>query len=158
MHIIDKLKLITEAEDELHIEFGREPTIKELAEHLNMKPSTVGEILRGTQEPVSLSIPVPDSREETELGVLLHDETTPSPHDIVALKIDREVLAKTLGNLHPRSLEILEYRFGLNGKPELNLTDIGKIWGITYQRVKQIETSVLAKLQSDPNLQVLRNN
>lgn len=159
MHIIDKLGKITKAEEELHAELGRFPTTTEVAESLGMKPQTVAEILRGTEVPVSIDRPMQDGRDEgedAELGSALHDETTPDPHDLVSSKIDHEVLHETLAGLSARSLDIMEYRYGLNGKPVLNLTDIGKIWGITYQRVRQIELETLAKLRSNTDIQVLR--
>lgn len=163
MHVIEKLGKLTEAEKQMHSEMGREPTVVELADRVDLKPSNVAEILRGTAVPISLSRKDAGGRgsddgDETELGSALEDATTPSPHETVTRAIDLSSLSNVLSKLHPRTLDIIEKRYGLNGQEETSLTDIGRQWGITYQRVRQIELGLLAELQSHPDLQILREH
>lgn len=158
IHVIEKLKKITEAEESLHTSLGREPTNREIAEYLDMDEIKVAKIIRGSQVPLSLDRPVTEVSEDIqELSTVLRDETVPSPHEEVMERIQHEILYDALNLLGYRERKILELRYGMGGEKPKTLTDIGLIFNISYQRVRQIENDVLTKLRQKPDIQILRD-
>lgn len=157
IHVIEKLNKINRATEELQVEHGREPTMKELADKLGMTEDKVTDVILHTQVPISLDRPVFDNEDESsEVGANLTDVTVESPHDLVAANISSDILGGALTQLTWREQKILSFIYGLGGEEKMSKADIGKYFAVTYQRISQIEREILEKLSTNPDLQILR--
>jgi RNA polymerase primary sigma factor len=156
VHMVEKLNKVVHVERQLIQELGREPTPEEVAGHLEATPREVKDILRMAQLPISLEKPIGEE-EESELGDFVEDETAESPFELASENLRRENVGKALDALPQREREVLEMRFGLKGHQARTLEEVGRAFGVTRERIRQIENNTLKKLQSLPEAQRLRD-
>jgi RNA polymerase primary sigma factor len=158
VHIVEKLNKIGRAERKLVTELGREPTAKEIADLVTgINPDEVESIKRSAQAPISLEKPVGDD-EESELGQLIADEQAESPYERAVEILTKEALRDALENLSYRERRVLELRYGLGGEHPCTLDEIGRTFNVTRERIRQIESQSLKKLQSLAEAQKLRDD
>jgi RNA polymerase primary sigma factor len=156
VHMVEKLNKVVHIERQLVQRLGREPNAEEIAEELEMTPEEVREILRMAQLPVSLEKPIGEE-EESALGDFVQDETAESPFDTAQLSLRREDIESALGALPERERQVIELRFGLLGGPPRTLEEVGRAFGVTRERIRQIENNTLKKLEHLPEAQALRD-
>jgi RNA polymerase primary sigma factor len=154
VHIVEKLTTITSTEHRLRGESGRQPSSDEIAFELDMTAEEVESIRGIAQMPISLEAPV--GNDGTEFGELVEDGQIASPDRAVDDILRTETLAKCLDTLDYRERRVLELRFGLNGERPHTLEEVGLVFAVTRERIRQIETTVLKKLQSLGDSQSLR--
>jgi RNA polymerase primary sigma factor len=156
VHMVEKLNKVVHIERQLVQRLGREPRPDEIAEELEMTTEEVREILRMAQHPVSLEKPIGEE-EESELGDFVQDDQAESPFDTASLSLRREDIEHALDSLPARERRVIELRFGLNGKPPCTLEEVGRAFGVTRERIRQIENNTLKKLESLPEAQGLKD-
>ena len=147
VHVVDKHNKIVRAERKLRAELHRDPTTAEIAVELDLPFAEVERIMRSAQVPVSLERPVGDA-EETEFGQLLTDENAPLPEDVAAESFRGELLNRVLASLTHRERRILELRYGLAGEIPRTLDEVGRVFNVTRERIRQIETQSLKKIRA----------
>ncbi|MFA6001703.1 MAG: RNA polymerase sigma factor RpoD [Thermoleophilia bacterium] len=157
VHMVEKLNHLVRAKRQLVQDFGREPTPEEIAKVMDTSVDKVQHLIKISQSPVSLEKPVGDE-EEAELGDFLEDEGTPRPLDAAMLEIKKDDLNKVLDSLPHRERKILELRYGLNGEHPRTLEQIGRRFGVTRERIRQIEANTLARLKEQHETQHLRES
>jgi RNA polymerase primary sigma factor len=155
VHMVEKLNRVHFVERQLVQDLGREPEPWEIAEELGWTVQDVRDVWRVSQVPVSLEKPVGDG-EETELVDLVRDENALEPFDEASLHMRREGVAKVLNSLPARERDVLVMRYGLGGMTPRTLEECGEAFGVTRERVRQIETSTLRKIKGLPEAQGLR--
>ena len=155
VHMVEKLNRLTQVERQLVQQLGREPSPTEVAEELGITVREVREIMRVAQMPVSLEKPVGDS-EEGELGDLVADETVAEPFETANENLQRQDIQRVLDALPARERQVIELRYGLRGHEPLTLEEVGRAFGVTRERIRQIETNTLRKLKRLPEAQRLR--
>src|SRR5690348_9461397 len=156
VHMVEKLNKVVHIERQLVQRLGREPRPDEIAEELEMTTAEVREILRMAQHPVSLEKPIGEE-EESELGDFVQDEAAESPDEQASLSLRREDIERALDSLPDRERKVIELRFGLNGGQPCTLEEVGRAFGVTRERIRQIENNTLKKLEGLPEAQALRN-
>jgi RNA polymerase primary sigma factor len=156
VHMVEKLNKVVHIERQLVQRLGREPNPEEIAEELEMTPEEVREILRMAQLPVSLEKPIGEE-EDSALGDFVQDEAAESPFDTAQLSLRREDIESALGALPERERQVIELRFGLYGGPPRTLEEVGRAFGVTRERIRQIENNTLKKLEHLPEAQALRD-
>jgi RNA polymerase primary sigma factor len=156
VHMVEKLNRVHFVERQLVQDLGREPEPWEIAEELGWTVQEVRDVWRVSQVPVSLEKPVGDG-EETELVDLVRDENALEPFDEASLHMRREGVQKVLNSLPTREREVLVMRYGLGGMAPRTLEECGEAFGVTRERVRQIETSTLRKIKRLPEAQGLRD-
>jgi RNA polymerase primary sigma factor len=156
VHMVEKLNKVVHIERQLVQRLGREPRPEEIAEELEITTEEVREILRMAQHPVSLEKPIGEE-EDSELGDFVQDENTESPEDAVSLTLRRTDIDNALSALPDRERQVIELRFGLNGQQPCTLEEVGKAFGVTRERIRQIENNTLKKLETLPEAQGLKN-
>jgi RNA polymerase primary sigma factor len=156
VHMVEKLNKVVHIERQLVQRLGREPRPDEIAEELEMETDEVREILRMAQLPVSLEKPIGEE-EESSLGDFVPDEQAESPFDSASLSLRREDIELALGSLPERERKVIELRFGLNGEPPCTLEEVGRAFGVTRERIRQIENNTLKKLEGLPEAQALKD-
>ncbi len=156
VHMVEKLNKVTHVERQLVQELGREPGSEEIAAQLEWDAAEVREIQRRAQPTVSLEKPVGED-EGAELGDLLEDPASESPLELAITSLRRDQVRWALEALPAREREVLEMRFGLEGHEARTLEEIGRAFGVTRERVRQIESSTLRKLELLPQAQRLRD-
>ena len=137
-------------------ELGREPTPEEIAGQLDCNMREVKDIQRLGQLPISLEKPIGEE-EDTELGDFVEDETADSPFELAIENLRRENVRKALDALPEREREVIEMRFGLKGHEARTLEEVGRAFGVTRERIRQIENTTLKKLEALPEAQRLRD-
>ena len=125
---------------------GREPEVHEIARELDVTEEKVIDLIRYSREHVSLDAPVEEDG-DTSLGDLIARETSPGPDEVVLSQEDRDRLDTMLENLDERSADVVRRRYGLVDGRQAKLADIGQVWGITAERVRQIERAALVMLR-----------
>jgi RNA polymerase primary sigma factor len=156
VHMVEKLNKVVHVERQLVQRLGREPRPDEIAMELEITVEEVRDILRMSQLPVSLEKPIGEE-EESELGDFVQDEQAESPFDSASLNLRREDIERALGSLPIRERKVIELRFGLNGQPPRTLEEVGRAFGVTRERIRQIENNTLKKLESLPEAQGLKD-
>jgi RNA polymerase primary sigma factor len=156
VHVVEKLNKIMRSERKLRAELGREPTAAEIAAELELEPAEVDQIRRLAQAPVSLEKPVGDE-EESEFGHFLTDDSDPLPEEVAEINLRRETLVKVLATLSTRERRVLEMRYGLDGQHPRTLDEVGRIFNVTRERIRQIENQSLKKLRAVAGSQSLRD-
>jgi RNA polymerase primary sigma factor len=156
VHMVEKLNKVVHIERQLVQRLGREPRPEEIAEELEMTTEEVREILRMSQLPVSLEKPIGEE-EESELGDFVQDEQAESPFDSASLSLRRGDIESALASLPERERKVIELRFGLKGEQPCTLEEVGRAFGVTRERIRQIENNTLKKLESLPEAQGLRD-
>jgi RNA polymerase primary sigma factor len=156
VHMVEKLNKVVHVERQLVQELGREPTPDEIAKHLEITPREVKDIQRMAQLPVSLEKPIGEE-EDSELGDFVEDETAESPFELALENLRKENVRKALDALPQREREVIEMRFGLKGSEARTLEEVGRAFGVTRERIRQIENNTLKKLEMLPEAQRLRD-
>jgi RNA polymerase primary sigma factor len=156
VHMVEKLNKVVHIERQLVQRLGREPQPEEIAIELEMTTEEVREILRMAQLPVSLEKPIGEE-EESELGDFVQDEQAESPFDTASVQLRREDIQKALDSLPERERKVIELRFGLTGAQPCTLEEVGKAFGVTRERIRQIENNTLKRLETLPEAQGLRD-
>jgi RNA polymerase primary sigma factor len=156
VHRVEKLNKVVHIERQLVQRLGREPRPDEIAEELEMTTEEVREILRMSQLPISLEKPIGEE-EESELGDFVEDESAESPFDTATLSLRREDVEHALSALPERERQVIELRFGLSGTQPCTLEEVGRAFGVTRERIRQIENNTLKKLESLPEAQGLKD-
>lgn len=156
VHMIETINDITKAHKKLFQELGREPTAEEIARYLGISPEKARKVMKVSQEPVSLETPIGDD-EETHLRDFIEDKSVPSPEEQVSRKLLREQLIKVLSTLGEKEREILMYRYGLVDGIEYTLEQIGKMFNVTRERIRQLETKAIRKLRHPARSKYLKD-
>ncbi len=156
VHMVEKLNKVVHIERQLVQRLGREPRPDEVGAELEMSSEEVREILRMSQLPVSLEKPI--GEEESELGDFVPDDLAESPFDTATLSLRREDVQRALDSLPDRERLVIELRFGLRGEQPYTLEEVGQEFGVTRERIRQIENNTLKKLETLPEAQGLRNS
>lgn len=147
VHMIETISKIRKAGRELQIKLSRPPSKEELAQKLEMTPDKLDMLLKATQSTISIETPLNTKDEHSVLGDFLIDESTDSPDEMVSNDSLIEELDKILNTLRPRERDVLKLRFGLNDGNRRTLEEIGQLFGVSRERVRQIETRALNKLR-----------
>jgi RNA polymerase primary sigma factor len=155
VHMVEKLNKVVHIERQLVQEFGREPTPDEIATELQWTTREVKDILRISQLPISLEKPIGEE-EDSELGDFVQDETAESPFELASENLRRENVRRALSALPSREREVIEMRYGLTGQQARTLEEVGRAFGVTRERIRQIENNTLKKLEALPEAQRLR--
>jgi RNA polymerase primary sigma factor len=156
VHMVEKLNKVVQVERQLVQSLGREPTPEEIASNLDCTAREVRDILRMSQQPISLERPVGEE-DESELGDFVEDENAISPFELAAENLRRENVRRALAALPQREREVIEMRFGLTGGRPRTLEEVGRAFNVTRERIRQIENHTLKKLESLPEAQKLRD-
>ena len=156
VHMVEKLNKVVHIERQLVQRLGREPRPDEIAAELEMTTAEVRDILRMAQHPVSLEKPIGEE-EDSELGDFVQDENTESPDEAASLTLRRSDIEVALASLPTRERQVIELRFGLTGGQPCTLEEVGKAFGVTRERIRQIENNTLKKLESLPEAQGLKD-
>jgi RNA polymerase primary sigma factor len=156
VHMVEKLNKVVHVERSLVQEMGREPSPEEIAKELEWTAREVKDILRMSQLPISLEKPIGED-EDSSLGDFVEDETAESPFELASENLRRQNVRKALEALPEREREVMEMRFGLNGHQARTLEEVGRAFGVTRERIRQIENNTLKKLESLPEAQRLRD-
>src|ERR1700744_3434923 len=155
VHMVEKLGKVIGAERQLIQRLGREPEAAEIAEELRWPVSDVRDILRVAQLPVSLEKPVGDE-DESELGDFVADDAVLEPFEEASEHLQKEGVRRALDALPERERQVIELRYGLGGAEPLTLEEVGRTFGVTRERIRQIENNTLKKLKRLPEAQLLR--
>ncbi len=155
VHMVERLNKVIYAERSLIQQLGRDPTPAEIAAELEYSIHEVREVLRMAQQPVSLEKPIGDE-EDSELADFVEDATAESPFEIASEAMRRQSVGQVLASLPRREREVLEMRYGITGDRVRTLDEVGRAFNITRERVRQIESRTLKKLQTSPEAQQLR--
>jgi RNA polymerase primary sigma factor len=156
VHMVEKLNKVVHVERQLVQELGREPSPEEIARELDCTAREVKDILRMSQLPVSLEKPIGEE-DDSELGDFVEDETAESPFELALENLRKENVRKALEALPEREREVIEMRFGLKGNEARTLEEVGRAFGVTRERIRQIENNTLKKLEHLPEAQRLRD-
>ncbi len=156
VHMVEKLNKVVHVERQLVQQLGRDPRPEEVARELDFEPDEVREIMRMAQHPISLEKPIGEE-EDSSLADFVEDEQAESPYDNATLSLRREDITVVLDALSERERHVIELRYGLNGQPPRTLEEVGRAFGVTRERVRQIETMTLRRLEQLPEAQALRN-
>jgi RNA polymerase primary sigma factor len=156
VHMVEKLNRVAHVERQLVQKLGREPEPAEIAEELRWPTSDVRDILRVAQLPVSLEKPVGDE-DESELGDFVADEAVLEPFEEASEHMQKEGVRRALDALPERERQVIELRYGLSGAEPLTLEEVGRTFGVTRERIRQIENNTLKKLKRLPEAQMLRD-
>src|SRR5688500_12945445 len=144
VHMVEKLNKVVHIERQLVQRLGREPRPEEIAAELEMTTEEVREILRMAQLPVSLEKPIGEE-EDSSLGDFVPDDQAESPFDRASLSLRREDIEAALGSLPERDRKVIELRFGLLGEAPCTLEEVGRAFGVTRERIRQIENNTLKR-------------
>jgi RNA polymerase primary sigma factor len=145
VHMVDAINRVTRTQRSMVQDLGREPTPEEIGKVLDLPPDKVEELLELSRETVSLEAPMGDS--EASLADFIEDEHGHQPDQIAQRKIMQEDLQKTLAGLPDRERRIIELRYGLNGNDPMTLEQVGQSFGVTRERIRQMEIRTLRRLQ-----------
>ncbi|MGN0341425.1 MAG: RNA polymerase sigma factor RpoD [Roseburia sp.] len=146
VHMVETINKLIRVSRQLLQELGREPTPEEIAAEMNMPVERVREILKISQEPVSLETPIGEE-EDSHLGDFIQDDNVPVPADAAAFTLLKEQLEEVLGTLTEREQKVLTLRFGLDDGRARTLEEVGKEFNVTRERIRQIEAKALRKLR-----------
>ena len=146
VHMVETINKLIRVSRQLLQELGREPTPEEIAAEMNMPVDRVREILKISQEPVSLETPIGEE-EDSHLGDFIQDDNVPVPADAAAFTLLKEQLIEVLGTLTEREQKVLRLRFGLDDGRARTLEEVGKEFNVTRERIRQIEAKALRKLR-----------
>ncbi len=154
VHMVETINKLARVQRQLHQELGREATVEELAAELGVEPERVAEIQRIAQEPVSLQSPI--GEEESDLGDFIEDADAVVPIEAAAFIMLQDQLDRVLCELSEREQRIIQLRFGLSDGHPRTLEEVGREFGVTRERIRQIESKTLAKLRHPSRALLLR--
>ncbi len=155
VHMVEHMNRLTRTRRQMHQELEREPTVDELALKMQLEPDRVRDLLRYSQDPLSLDSPVGEE-DESNLGDFIEDATADGPADAATRAMLTQAVGEVLNELSEREQEIVRMRFGLDGAQAKTLEEVGKEFGVTRERIRQIEAKTLAKLRHPQRSQRLR--
>ena len=156
VHMVETINKLIRVSRQLLQELGREPSPEEIAEELKMPEERVREILKISQEPVSLETPIGEE-EDSHLGDFIQDDNVPVPADAAAATLLREQLDEVLSTLTEREQKVLRLRFGLDDGRQRTLEEVGREFNVTRERIRQIEAKALRKLRHPSRSRKLRD-
>lgn len=156
VHMYEQINRLTRTSRQLVQELGRDPTTEEIAEELGVSPRKVEHIMRVSQRPLSLEMPVGEE-EDSYLGDFIEDEDADSPQEAAGQQLLREVIDEIFQSLTPREVRILQLRFGLVDGYCYTLEEVGKKFGVTRERIRQIEAQALSRLRHPSRSRKLRD-
>jgi RNA polymerase primary sigma factor len=156
VHMVETINKLLRHQRRLIQEFGREPNSEELAGSMEQTPEKVRDILRISQEPVSLETPIGEE-EDSHLGDFIEDRAVVAPIDAASYQLLKEQVSQVLNTLSPREKRVLELRFGLMDGHSRTLEEVGKEFGVTRERIRQIEAKALRKLRHPTRSKKLRD-
>lgn len=146
VHMVETINKLIRVQRQLLQDLGREPTPEEIAEDMDLTPDKVREILKIAQEPVSLETPIGEE-DDSHLGDFIEDQDATSPSEHAAFELLKEQLEDVLDTLTDREENVLRLRFGLDDGRTRTLEEVGKVFGVTRERIRQIEAKALRKLR-----------
>ncbi|WP_243297188.1 RNA polymerase sigma factor RpoD [Bacillus litorisediminis] len=146
VHMVETINKLIRVQRQLLQDLGREPTPEEIAEDMDLTPDKVREILKIAQEPVSLETPIGEE-DDSHLGDFIEDQEATSPSEHAAYELLKEQLEDVLDTLTDREENVLRLRFGLDDGRTRTLEEVGKVFGVTRERIRQIEAKALRKLR-----------
>ena len=146
VHMVETINKLIRVQRQLLQDLGREPTPEEIGEEMDLTPEKVREILKIAQEPVSLETPIGEE-DDSHLGDFIEDSEAQSPSDHAAYELLKEQLEDVLDTLTDREENVLRLRFGLDDGRTRTLEEVGKVFGVTRERIRQIEAKALRKLR-----------
>ena len=146
VHMVETINKLVRIQRQLLQELGREPTPEEIAEEMGLTPERVREIQKISQEPVSLETPIGEE-EDSQLGDFIEDDAAVVPPDAASFSMLQEQLSKVLDGLAERERKVISLRFGLEDGHPRTLEEVGREFGVTRERIRQIESKTLAKLR-----------
>ncbi|GGE74366.1 RNA polymerase sigma factor RpoD [Priestia taiwanensis] len=146
VHMVETINKLIRVQRQLLQDLGREPTPEEIGEEMDLAPEKVREILKIAQEPVSLETPIGEE-DDSHLGDFIEDQEATSPSDHAAYELLKEQLEDVLDTLTDREENVLRLRFGLDDGRTRTLEEVGKVFGVTRERIRQIEAKALRKLR-----------
>ena len=155
VHMVETIHKVTKYSRQMLQELGREPTAEEIGEKIGLSADRVREILKISQDPVSLETPIGEE-EDSHLGDFIPDDDTPAPSDAAAATMLRETIERELHTLTPREEHVIKLRFGLYDGRNRTLEEVGKEFDITRERIRQIEAKALRKLRHPSRARHLR--
>lgn len=147
VHMVETINKLMRTARKLMQEIGREPTPEEIGERMEMEPEKVREILKIAQNTTSLETPVGDDGDDSVLGDFIPDDKQESPYDTTSREMLRENIEEVLQALSDRESRVLKMRFGLSGNKMMTLEEVGRKFGVTRERIRQIEAKALRKLK-----------
>ena len=156
VHMVETINKLVRIQRQLLQSLGREPTPEEIAEEMGLTPERVREIKKISQEPVSLETPIGEE-EDSQLGDFIEDDAAVVPPDAASFSMLQEQLAKTLEGLAERERKVITLRFGLEDGHPRTLEEVGREFGVTRERIRQIESKTLAKLRHPSRSQKLKD-
>lgn len=156
VHMVETINKLVRIQRQLLQSLGREPTPEEIAEEMGLTPERVREIQKISQEPVSLETPIGEE-EDSQLGDFIEDDAAIVPPDAASFSMLQEQLAKTLEGLAERERKVISLRFGLEDGHPRTLEEVGREFGVTRERIRQIESKTLAKLRHPSRSQKLKD-
>jgi RNA polymerase primary sigma factor len=156
VHMTETIQKLTKITQAMVHEKGREPTVGELSRKMKLSPKKIKEIINVSQDPVSIDIP-PGQKGENPLGHFIQDKDIPSPPDTVIHSSLREQIKVALNDLSERENRILQMRFGLGDGDDYTLEEVGQEFNVTRERIRQIESKALKKMQSNRSGKKLRS-
>ena len=156
VHMSDRIRRLYKAARQLEQENGRRPTPEEIAAELHLEPRKVQWMLKVSWQPLSLELPVGED-EDAELGSFIEDETTPTPTQLVHDRLLREKVEEVLSTLSPREARILRLRYGLTNGRAYTLEEVGRKFGLTRERIRQIQGRALRRLRHPRRSRALRD-
>jgi RNA polymerase primary sigma factor len=154
VHMVETINKLVRVQRQLHQDLGREPTPEEIGVEMGLPPDRVVEIQRVAQEPVSLQSPI--GEEDSDLGDFIEDADAVVPMEAAAFILLQDQLGGILGSLSDREQRIIQLRFGLTDGHPRTLEEVGREFGVTRERIRQIESKTLAKLRHPTRAQMLR--
>ena len=156
VHMVETINKMSRIQRQMTLELNREPTDEELAKKMNMTPEKVREVMKISQEPVSLETPIGEE-DDSNLGDFLKDESCLSPEEYTENEILKEEIREVLMSLQAREQEVLELRFGLIDGTCHTLEEVGKRFNVTRERIRQIEAKALRKLRHPSRAKKLKD-
>lgn len=147
VHLVDRIAKMRRVAMQLHEELGREPTDKELAETMGMTRRRVSELWQASWRPISLDQTIGDTDDDTRLAEVVRDEQTQDAYHELEEKTVHAMIREFVHRLDRREETIIRYRFGLDGGPERTLEEVGQHFGVTRERIRQIQNTALSKLR-----------
>ena len=156
VHMVETINKLVREQRNLLQEYGQEPTPEQIAEKMDMTPDKVREILKIAQEPVSLETPIGEE-DDSHLGDFIEDEVIENPVDYTTRIVLREQLDEVLDTLTDREENVLRLRFGLDDGKMRTLEDVGKVFNVTRERIRQIEAKALRKIRQTSRSKTLRD-
>jgi RNA polymerase primary sigma factor len=155
VHMVESMNRVLRMQRQMHQELEREPTLDELSDRVGLPPDRVREILRISQDPLSLDSPLGEE-DDSSLGDFIPDLSADTPADMATKKMLVQAVEEALGELTEREQEIVRMRFGLDDGQAKTLEDVGREFGVTRERIRQIEAKTLAKLRHPMRSQKLK--